>query len=106
MAITPSWFFSYGANFEQSGFSCDNLSWIKRQENNQQVMNHFRFISTWLSSIDVEDLFSEKGTTDSFLSFGPPLMLNGAPSLEESGWKALPTFNEEDSAQPGRMFGS
>lgn len=106
MAITPSWFFSYGANFEQSGFSHDSLSWIKRQENNQQVMNHFRFISTWLSSIDDEDLFSEKGTTDSFLSFGTPLMLNGAPSLEESGWKALPTINEEDSAQPRRMFGS
>ena len=63
-------------------------------------------ISAWLSSIDDEDLFSEKGTTDSFLSFGTPLMLNGAPSLEESGWKALPTINEEDSAQPRRMFGS
>lgn len=33
-------------------------------------------------------------------------MLDGAPSLEESGWKALPTINEEDSAQPRRMFGS
>ncbi len=106
MAITPSWFFSYGDNFEQSGFSHNSLSWIKRQENNQQVMNHFRFISTWLSSIDDEDLFSEKGTTDSFLSFGTAFTLNGAPSLEESGWKPLPMVTEDDSAQPRRMFGS
>lgn len=106
MAITPSWFFSYGDNFEKSGFSHDNLSWIKRQENNQQVMNHFRFISAWLCAIDDEDLFSERGSTDSFLSFGAPLTLSGAPSLEESGWRALPTTSEEDSLQPRRMFSS
>jgi hypothetical protein len=105
MSITPSWFFSYGISFEKSGFSHDNLSWIKRQENNQQVMNHFRFIAAWLSAIDDEDLFSVGGSADSFLSFGSLLTLNGAPSLEESGWRALPTISEEGSAQPGKMFG-
>ncbi|WP_199104060.1 SMEK domain-containing protein [Aquitalea sp. ASV11] len=104
MAITPSWFFSYGMDFKQSGYSHDHLSWIKRQENNQQVMNHFRFIAAWLCKIDDEDLFSEGGASDSFLSFGSPLTLNGAPSLEESGWRPLPTINEEDSVQPRRMF--
>ena len=105
MVITPSWFFSYGADFRKSGFSHDNLSWIKRQENNQQVMNHFRFISAWLRTIDDEDLFSEKKLTDSFLSFGSALTLGGAPSLEESGWAALPSSNEDDPEKPQRMFG-
>ncbi|MDP9932576.1 SMEK domain-containing protein [Variovorax paradoxus] len=105
MAITPSWFFSYGAAFKESGFSHDNLSWIKRQENNQQVMNHFRFLSAWLRTIDDEDLFSEKKLTDSFLSFGSALTLGGAPSLEESGWATLPSSSEEDSENPRRMFG-
>ncbi|MBD9667078.1 SMEK domain-containing protein [Variovorax sp. VRV01] len=105
MAITPSWFFSYGAAFKESGFSQDNLSWIKRQENNQQVMNHFRFLSAWLRTIDDEDLFSEKKLTDSFLSFGSALTLGGAPSLEESGWATLPSASEEDSENPTRMFG-
>lgn len=104
MAITPSWFFSYGADFKKSGFSHDNLSWIKRQENNQQVMNHFRFISAWLRTIDDEDLFSERNLTDSFLSFGSALTLGGAPSLEESGWAALPSSSEEESEKPQRMF--
>jgi len=105
MAITPSWFFSYGADFQKSGFSHDNLSWIKRQENNQQVLNHFRFVSAWLGAIDDEDLFSGRTSTDSFLSFGSPFTLSGAPSLEESGWRPLPTISEQDPLQPGRLFG-
>lgn len=105
MSITPSWFFSFGLDFRKSGFSHDNLSWIKRQENNQQVLNHFRFISTWLQTIDDEDLFSEKKPTDSFLTFGSALTLGGAPSLMESGWAAFPTSNEEDSEKIQRIFG-
>lgn len=105
IAITPNWFFSYGTDFKKSGHSHDNLKWIKRQENNQQVMNHFRFVSAWLSTIDDEDLFSEKGVGDSFLSFGSPLLLKGAPSLEESSWRALPIANEEDLEHPRRIFG-
>src|SRR5690606_41206341 len=68
MAITPSWFFSYGMSFRKSGFSHDNLSWIKRQENNQQVMNHFRFVAAWLSAMDNTDLFSDKKRNDAFRS--------------------------------------
>ena len=105
MSITPSWFFSYGHDFKKSGFSHDNLSWIKRQENNQQVMNHFRFISAWLRTIDDEDLFSEKKLTDSFLTFGSALTLSGAPSLADSGWAAFPSSDEEDSEKLQRMFG-
>lgn len=105
IAITPSWFFSFGLDFKKSGFSHDNLSWIKRQENNQQVLNHFRFISAWLHTIDDEDLFSEKQLTDSFLTFGSTLTLGDAPSLEESGWAALPSSSEEESEKPHRMFG-
>lgn len=105
VAITPSWFFSFGLDFRKSGYSHDNLSWIKRQENNQQVLNHFRFIAAWLHTIDDEDLFSEKKLTDSFLTFGSTLTLGGAPSLEESGWAALPSSSEEESEKLQRMFG-
>lgn len=105
MSITPSWFFSFGFDFKKSGYSHDSLSWIKRQENNQQVLNHFRFISAWLSTIDDEDLFSEKKLTDTFLTFGSALTLGGAPSLEESGWAALPSSSEEELEKPQRMFG-
>lgn len=106
MSITPSWFFSYGEDFKKSGFGHENLSWIKRQENNQAVMNHFRFVVAWLRSIDDEDLFSEEGAKDSFLSFGESLSLGGAPSLDESKWTALPEAQPDDSwANSQRLFG-
>lgn len=104
MSITPGWFFSYGSDFKKSGYSHDNLSWIKRQENNQQVVNHFRFIAAWLRSIDEEDLFSEKSVRDSFLSFGQILSFDGAPSLDESKWAALPVLSEDEAEQRLRFF--
>lgn len=100
MSVTPNWFFSYGEDFKKSGYAYKNLSWIKRQENNQQVANHFRFVATWLKSIDEEDLFTEKTVTDSFLSFGQIRSLEGAPLLEESNWKAMPSPNEDEQEQP------
>lgn len=105
MSITPSWFFSYGSDFKKSGFAHDNLSWIKRQENNQQVMNHFRFIAAWLGSLDEEDLFSDKKSRDAFISFGKTLDLGGAPSLDESKWAALPSSSEDEIEQRSRLFG-
>ncbi|MBX3629076.1 MAG: SMEK domain-containing protein [Nitrosomonas sp.] len=105
MSITPSWFFSYGPGFKKSDFSHSNLGWIKRQENNQQVMNHFRFIAAWLSSIDEEDLFSEKSSKDSFLSFSQILNLDGAPSLDETQWTALPSMPSDESGQLQGLFG-
>lgn len=104
-SITPSWFFSYGPDFKKSGYSHDNLSWIKRQENNQQVMNHFRFLSAWLRSIDEEDLFPEKKLNDSFISFGQILSFGGAPLLDESRWAALPSPTADESEQLQRLFG-
>jgi len=58
-----------------------------------------------LRTIDDEDLFSEKKLTDTFLTFGSALTMGGAPSLEESGWAALSSSNEEDSEKLQRMFG-
>jgi hypothetical protein len=106
MSITPSWFFSYGEDFKKSGFGHENLSWIKRQENNQAVMNHFRFVVAWLRSIDDEDLFSEGGAKDSFLSFGDSLSLDGAPALDESKWTPLTeVLSDESGANLQRLFG-
>lgn len=106
MSITPSWFFSYGDNFKKSWRGHENLSWIKRQENNQAVLNHFRFIAAWLRSIDDEDLFSTEEVKESFLSFGENLRLEGAPSLDESRWAPLPdALSDEAGQQVQRLFG-
>jgi hypothetical protein len=69
-------------------------------------MNHFRFVATWLRSIDDEDLFSEGNAKDSFLSFGDILLLDGAPSLDESKWTALPeVLPDELGPNLPRLFG-
>lgn len=99
MSITPSWFFSYGDDFRKSGYGHENLSWIKRQENNQQVANHFRFIAAWLISIDEEDLFSTKKSEESFLSFGSIVSVTGGPALDESKWAALPSPADDEDMQ-------
>lgn len=97
MSITPSWFFSYGLNFEKANrYGHEYLSWIKRQENNRAVFNHFRFISAWLRAIDTEDLFSGEAKRVSFLSFGDEITQQGAPNLDESRWVPLPSVSEND----------
>ena len=103
MSITPSWFFSFGPNFNKSSYAFENLSWIKRQETNQSVMNHFRFIATWLKSIDEETLFSSDSPAV-LLSFGNMLTLDGAPSLDESKWLPLSDSLDGEDDISRRLF--
>lgn len=108
LAITPDWFFSIGEAYRRSGFAYKNLKWIKQQENNTQVFNHFRFIHAWLRKIDEADLFSEVNNPSkkAFLTYGDISELNNAPQLDESLWEALPVY-KEDTELPSsqRLFG-
>lgn len=106
MSVTPSWFFSFGQDFQRSGFGHENLSWIKRQENNRAVLNHFRFIAAWLKTIDEDDLFSQASGRNTFLSFGDQVSLDGSPCLDESKWAALPESTPDDDVpHTTRLFG-
>lgn len=106
MSIIPNWFFSFGKDYRKSGSSHNNLSWIKRQENNRAVLNHFRFIVAWLKSIDDDDLFSQAYSRNTFLSFGDKVSLDGSPYLDESKWTALPEISEADyTPHTTRLFG-
>lgn len=107
VAITPDWFFSTGESYRRSGFAQDNLKWIKRQENNSQVFNHFRFIHAWLKKIDEADLFSEVSNPSkkAFLTYGGICELTNAPQLDESLWEALPVYKEDaDLPSNQRLF--
>jgi len=106
VAITPDWFFSYGDSFRRSGYAQDNIKWLKRQEINLTVSNHFRFLSMWLKSIDEEDLFTQDEMSEKFLSFGGIATLDGHPPLDDSKWLPLHDRSEEDDMpQTGRLFG-
>lgn len=108
MAITPDWFFSSGETYRRSPFGQDNLKWIKRQENNSQVFNHFRFIHAWLKKIDEADLFSEVSNPSkkAYLTYGDICDLTNAPQLDESLWEAFPVYKEDaDLPSNQRLFG-
>ena len=108
VAITPDWFFSIGESYRRSGFAYKNLKWIKQQENNNQVFNHFRFIYAWLRKIDDVDLFSEVGNPSkrAYLTYGDICELNNAPKLDETLWEALPDYKEQDEfPSTKRLFG-
>lgn len=108
LAITPDWFFSFGENYRRSGYAFKNLKWIKQQENNSQVFNHFRFIHAWLRKIDEADLFSEVGNPSkrAYLTYGDICELNNAPKLDETLWEALPDYKDDVDSPPNqRLFG-
>lgn len=104
-SITPDWFFSFGNEFKPSGYAHDNISWIKRHENNNTVYNHFRFISRWLKSIDEDDIFSSNQKNAPFLSFGEIVTVNGHPELDDQGWQPLHELKEDiEIPQTGKLF--
>lgn len=103
LAITPEWFFSMGNDFRKSGFADDNISWLKRNETNRSVDNHFRFTVAWLKGIDELDLFQETNAADQFLSFGDTVTLEGHPLLDEKIWEPLKENNEDETSM-GSLF--
>ena len=108
VAITPDWYFSFGEGYRRSGYAFKNLKWIKGQENNRQVYNHFRFIHAWLKLIDDVDLFStvDNPAQKSYLTYGDIVSLDKAPNLDESKWEALPESIDDYATPPTQgLFG-
>ena len=83
--ITPEWFFSFD-EYKKSFYSRDNVSWIKRHENNRAVFNHLKFITYFLKLEQTQNLFSSS-KPKSFLSFGNIVEFDNALALNDSEWK-------------------
>ena len=76
----------------------EKIDWIKRQENNEQVFNHLRFITYFLTQDKPPGLFVQWRPYP-FLSFGELLSLDSAPALNDNDWNPPPTTEEENSEQ-------
>lgn len=96
VSLTPDWVFSYGSDFKLSFYAADEVSKLKRKENNSSVETHFRFLVAWLSELDTEDLFSQTGKQPN-VSIGEPVSLAGHPALPDDEWLPIRTL-EADSA--------
>lgn len=105
-ALTPDWFFSYGDGYNRSRFADQSLSWLKRREINRTVADHFRFLVSWLSKLDTEDLFSSSVADASQISFGDVVRFNNHPALDDGQWLPIKdeAVDDPDRFQEARLF--
>lgn len=101
IALTPDWYFSFGDNFRRSAFADANISWLKRQEVNRTVADHFRFLNAWLSNLDQDDFFeSTKGPATS-MSFADIVSFANHPYLPDDTWLPFRDKADDDADAHG-----
>lgn len=103
VALTPDWHFSFGDNFRRSIYADANLSWLKRKEVNRTVADHFRFLVSWLSALDQDDLFESVKSPAATLSLGEAVSFSNHPALPDNTW--LPLRDESDESEEAQTTG-
>lgn len=86
MAIRPDWYFSTNPDFRISPIADKLLKYIKGEEMNQDVEQHFRFLCSWLRMLEADDLLSFQHASNVRLSFGDQVTFNTHPFLEDKRW--------------------
>jgi hypothetical protein len=104
-ALAPDWYFSYGEDYRRSRYADESLTWLKRHETNRIVLDHFRFLQSWLTTLDTEDLLTQKGAIPPSISFGESVGLTGHPLIEDDRWLPLKQTEPEDGLfQTAKLF--
>jgi hypothetical protein len=85
MAITPSWYFSRDG-YRPDPFGAKRISWLKRQENDQQVHTHFRFICHRIRDIQERSLFDGIEDTN-LIQIGSAQSFPNHPMLPDDMWR-------------------
>jgi len=96
VALTPDWYFSHGEGYRRSRYADQSLKWLKKKEVNRTVSDHFRFLSSWLTALDQEDLFASTDGQTSALAFGEVLSFDNHPALPDESWLPLRDSLEDD----------
>jgi hypothetical protein len=103
VALNPDWYFSFGDDFRRSAYADANLSWLKRKEVNRTVADHFRFLTSWLSALDQEDLFESIKSPASTMSLGEAVSFSNHPALPDDTW--LPLRDDADESEADQNTG-
>ncbi|WP_263789926.1 SMEK domain-containing protein [Salinibacter sp.] len=96
ICIKPGWYYSRNGRFSVHPEIGDKRSDKKRQENNENVKNHFLFISEHIRKKMQSGLMDDKKSVD--LELGFPVELTGGPRLPDDQWK--PQGEEDHSEIP------
>lgn len=100
IALTPDWYFSHGDGYRRSRYADESLKWLKRNEVNRTVFDHFRFLTSWLMALDQEDLFASAAGQSSPLAFGDVVAFDNHPALPDQSWLPLRDSTEDDEDSP------
>ena len=96
MAIAPTWYFSRDG-YQPDGFGAKRISWLKRQEHDQQVHTHFRFVCHHLRVLQERSLFDGPHSR-TFIRVGDSIRFRDHPYLPDHLWNP-PGPRETDDAQ-------
>jgi hypothetical protein len=103
VALSPDWYFSFGDNFRRSAYADANLSWLKKKEVNRTVADHFRFLTSWLSALDQDDLFESVKSPAATLALGETVSFSNHPALPDNSW--LPLRGDADDNADDKTTG-
>lgn len=81
LSVIPDWSMTWDGK-KRDFREADRISWLKRNERNQHVFNHLKFLYHYLKKWD-NDLYSERYQ---FLRFGGILSVESYPRLEDHTW--------------------
>ena len=84
LLIKPEWFFS-SDGYKENYYSFEKVDWLKKQEKNVHVYNHFRFLVHFLKHDEPSTLFKQVKPYQ-FLSFGDPVIFSSALELVDIEW--------------------
>lgn len=100
LAIRPDWFFS-SDGYREFRFAGERISWLKRQENNDQVHHQLLFLHYFLTHEPTPELFDKKPLPKyTFLSFGQLIKLSDAPYLPDNEWNPPDVPDRSDTDKP------
>lgn len=109
MAVRPDWYFSTNPDYRISPIADKLLKYVKSEEQNQDIEQHFRFLCSWLRMLDADDLLSFQHAAQVRLSFGDEQCFETHRYLDDKRWlppRKVKEESEEVSALKGLFDGN
>jgi hypothetical protein len=85
LAVTPDWYWSFDGAFRTYSKIGDRRDWIKNNEWNGQVKNHFRFLKEYLAR-EINQIRSQFRNTYAYLSLVDGVVVGPTPKLDDQLW--------------------
>ncbi|MCK6614827.1 MAG: DUF4062 domain-containing protein [Ignavibacteriaceae bacterium] len=99
LLLKPNWVF-LRSNFSVHRSASKDIKWLKKNERNMHVLNHFMFIVKYLQNKHGDSLFHTHGN-DSFLIIRDIYKFEFLPSIPDSEWN-----KDEDKVASGEQDGN